>query len=199
MKTKESIIRKSRTRAGAFALFMALVLGGGAAPSLAAADPKAGAPGAARVGLFDSRVVAYAWFWSEAGTRRREELIAAARAAKQDGDAVRMQQTSAAVAAYQEENHLQVFSTAPVDAVLESIRPQVVVIMAEAGVTRLVSKWDEAALQKLDGAEQVDVTDALASALFTATDQQRQVIEAIKRQKPLPLEQARERMRAGRL
>ena len=37
---------------------------------------------AERIGLYDSRVVAYAWFWSEAGTRRREELIAAARAAR---------------------------------------------------------------------------------------------------------------------
>ena len=61
----------------------------------------------------------------------------------------------------QEQNHLQVFSTAPVDQILAEMKERVAVIQKEAGVSRLVSKWDEKSLATHKRAEQVDVTDLL--------------------------------------
>jgi hypothetical protein len=177
---------------GAVCLSLCAFLG---RPACAAADPSA----PSSIGIYDSRVIAYAWFWSETGTHQRNEIIAAARAAKATGDEAAAKAASAVVSAFQEHNHLQVFSTAPVDEILAELAPKLPAILQQAGLTCLVSMWDEATLQSYAGARQVDMTDALVAALFTPNQKQAAVIAEIKRQQPLPLEKARELVREGKL
>jgi hypothetical protein len=68
-----------------------------------------------------------------------------------------------------------------------------------AGVTNVISKWDEPALKQHPGAEQVDVTDPLVHAFLNPTDKQLKVMEGIKKAEPVPLEKCNELIRAGKI
>lgn len=189
-----------KTTSERFALAVAL----GAFPALAAsfyiasaaAEPAAPAPA---IGVYDSRAIAFAWFWSEPGTRQRNELIAAARAAQKSGDEAAFKAARARVAALQEHNHLQVFSTAPVDEILAELAPGLPALLQQAGVDRLVCQWDEPGLSTCTGCRQVDVTDLLVAALFTPNEKQAKILADLKQKTPLPLDRARELMREGKL
>jgi hypothetical protein len=63
------------------------------------------------VGVYDSRVVAFAHFWSSAERADRDALIAAARAAKAAGDTVKQRELTARIEALQQASHLEVLST----------------------------------------------------------------------------------------
>lgn len=85
--------------------------------------------------------------------------------------------------------HIQGFSTAPVDNILDHIKDRLSAIKEKAGVTALVSKWDKAGLAKYKDAELVDVTMALVDA-FNPSDRQRKSASEIQKNDPIPLEQA---------
>jgi hypothetical protein len=85
-----------------------------------------------------------------------------------------------------------------VDDVLTAMKDRVVAVQKETGTSRMVSKWDDKTLAANQGAEQVDVTDLLLQE-FKLTDKQKKVIADLRKQKPLPLEQARELLRDGKL
>lgn len=151
-----------------------------------------------RIGVYDSRAVAYAHFWSEPRQRRINEMIKNAKEAKSAGDTKRADELGAALKNEQEKSHLQVFSTAPVDDVLAEMKESLPKIQKKAGVTRLVSKWDEKTLGELKRAEQVDVTDLLLSE-FKLDEKQLKTVASIKSGKPLPLKKAEELMKEGKL
>lgn len=151
-----------------------------------------------RIGIYDSRAIAYACFWSDAGTRHRDALIADVRAAKSDDDAARLRRAETALREYDNRNHLAVFSTAPADDALTALAPQIPAIQAEHGVARLVSKWDAAALAAAADAERVDVTAALVAA-FALPQAKQHVIDEILAHDPIPIERARALQRAGKL
>lgn len=151
-----------------------------------------------RIGIYDSRVVAYAYFWSEAQQRRRNEHMAATKAAKAAGDQARLAELDAARRQGQDTIHRQIFSTAPVDAILDTLKPRVAEVGKQAGVTRLVSKWDKKALKQFKRAEQVDVTELLL-AEFKLSDKQKKVVVEFRRQKPLSPEKCEELLRKGQL
>ena len=98
----------------------------------------------------------------------------------------------------QEKNHLQVFSTAPVDDVLATIKDRVELVQKQAGVSRLISKWDEAGLKPFKSAEKVDVTDPLLGA-FKLDEKQLKVVSDIRKHDPLPLAKAKQMLREGKL
>ncbi len=150
-----------------------------------------------RIGVYDSRVLAYAHFWSEAEQASLNKAFVEAREAKAKGDTNRLSQLKAEMKARQEKNHLQVFSTAPADEVLASIKDRVTLVQKQARVSQLVSKWDEA-LKQHPSAEQVDVTDQLLGA-FKLDQKQAKVVAEIRKQEPLPLAKARESLREGKL
>ena len=150
------------------------------------------------IGIYDSRAVAYAHFWSESYQGKLKEQMAAARAAEQAGDTVRFQELDAALRQMQDQLHRQVFSTAPADEALAALKGQIPEIEKQAGVTVLVSKWDEAALKKHPHAEQVDVTGQLVRE-FKPTEKQLKVIADLQKQKPLPLEKCDELIRKGQI
>jgi hypothetical protein len=149
-----------------------------------AAETKAAAE---RIGIYDSRVVAYARFWTEAHQRELNEKAKASKDAKAAGQTVRYEELSAALKKEQERIHRQVFSTAPIDDVLAEIKDQLPEIQKEAGVSKLVSKWDEATLKQHRKAERVDVTDLLVRE-FRPGEKQLKVMADLKRKKPVPLD-----------
>jgi hypothetical protein len=154
---------------------------------------------AGRVGVYDSRVVAYAWFWSDAQQTKLKEQMAAAKAAKQAGDEAKSKEYSNALRALQDQMHREVFSIAPADEALTVIKGRIPEIEKAAGVPELVSKWDKPSLNKYKDAEKVDVTDNLVRAFFNPTDKQVKVIEGIKKSDPLPLEQCNELIRKRKI
>lgn len=151
-----------------------------------------------RVGIYDSRIVAYANFMTEAHQKHLNELIQTARSAKSAGETNRYHELAAQLNRIQETNHFQVFSTAPVDDALAELQDRVAAVKSETGVTKLISKWDDKALAPYPPANRVEVTDALIRDI-KLTDQQKKVIESIRKQKPIALEKAMELQRKGQL
>lgn len=165
---------------------------------LAADEAGKSGPAPARIGVYDSRVLAYAHFWSEDYQRKLNELIKTAREAQAAGETDRLKELKSSIEKKQEQNHLQVFSSAPVEEVLAGMKERLPAIQKETGVSRLVSKWDEKTLEQLKTAEKVEVTDQLLRE-FKLDEKQKKVVESIRKQKPLPLEQAKQLLREGKL
>jgi hypothetical protein len=151
-----------------------------------------------RIGVYDSRAIAYAHFWSDAHQRKLNELVKAAKQARAAGQTERFRELEATLKQAQDKSHLQVFSTAPVDDVLAEMKDRLPVIQKEAGVAKLVSKWDETALKEHGRAKQVEVTDLLLRE-FKLDDKKTKVAQDIRRKKPLPLDKAKELARKGKL
>ena len=151
-----------------------------------------------RVGIYDSRAVAFAWFWSAPVQHQLQEQMAAARAAKQAGDMARFKELGDALRQTQDRIHRQGFSTAPVDDALSAIKDRIPEIEKQADVSALISKWDEAELKKHPKAEQVDVTGQLVRE-FNPTEKQLKMIADIQKQKPLSLEKCDDLIRQGKI
>jgi hypothetical protein len=151
-----------------------------------------------RIGTYDSRAIAYAHFWSDGHQRKLHDLSKAAKDARAGGQKERFKELEAALKKEQETSHLQVFSTAPVDDVLAGMKDHVTAVQKEANVATLVSKWDEPALEEYRGAKQVDITDLLLRE-FKLDEKKMKVVQDIRKQKPLPLDQAQELTRQGKL
>lgn len=151
-----------------------------------------------RIGIYDSRAVAYAVFSSGEHQRKINDTMKAANDAKAAGNDERFRELSKSLREHQEQLHLQVFSIAPVDDALAKMTNRVAQVQKEAAVSKLVSKWDEATLKEHQKAEKIDVTDLLLQE-FKLTEKQRSVIKDMKTKAPLPLETAKELMRKGEL
>jgi hypothetical protein len=95
-------------------------------------------------------------------------------------------------------NPLRVFSTAPVEDVLPTIKDRVERVQKEAGVSGLPSKCDEVGLKPYQSAEKVDVTEQLLGA-FKLDAQQLKVVSEIAKHDPLPLAKAKELLHEGKL
>lgn len=173
--------------------FLALALSMLAMPAARAADVTAD-----KVGVYDSRVVAFAHFWSVSERVDRDALIAAARAAKQAGDTAKQAELTARIQSLQASSHLQVFSTAPATEAMNALAPRLPELARELGVVRFVSKWDEATLANIPDSLRIDVTDRLA-AEFKPDEKRLKTIAEMKKVVPLPLEQAQARVKAGKL
>jgi hypothetical protein len=158
--------------------FAGRTLAGGAEAKGAAAE---------KVGVYDSRAVAYAHFWSPAASRERDAAIAAGKAAKAAGDTAEFQKRSAAMAALQKKMHEEVFSSAPATEALAALAPRLPALHAELGVARLVSKWDTKALRQVPEANRVDVTDRLVREFITPTEKQQKVLDSMKTKEPISL------------
>lgn len=170
---------------------LSVVLVGSVGPGRAAEPSTKGlaADAKGRVGVYDSRAVAYAYFWTDAQQEKRKAAFAEAEAAKKKGDRKKLDELKAAMQEGQRQAHRRVFSTAPVDDVLQAIKDRLPEIRKQAGVSELASKWDEKKLKSYAASQQVDVTDLLVRE-FKPTEKHSKVIESIKKAKPISLEQA---------
>lgn len=147
-----------------------------------------------RVGTYDSRLVAFAAFWDTTHQAKLAAQINDARAAKEQGDRTRHDAINREIAVQQRQMHLQVFSTAPIDELLATLAEHLPKLQQEAGVSRLISQWDETALAGIPNAARVDVTDQLVREFKLPDDKLRQLDQLkakFKTTKPLPLWRAR--------
>jgi hypothetical protein len=140
-----------------------------------------------QIGVYDSRVVAYAHFWTPEHQQQLKEKSAAGKAAKAAGDQAQFNKLSKEMADEQDRIHHEVFSTAPAEEAMAALKPRLAVIQKQAGVSALVSKWDKQTLFTYKSAQQVDVTDLLVRE-FKLDPKQTKIIEDIKKQKPVPLD-----------
>jgi hypothetical protein len=153
----------------------------------------------ARIGVFDSRAVAYACFVSESNQVRLKERMTEARTAKQAGDTNRFNELAAALRGTQDNMDREVFSSAPATEALAAMKERIPDIEKQAGVTALVSKWDEAGLKQYPQAEKVDVTDQLVREFIQPTDKQAKTIASIIKSEPLSPEKCEELIRKHQL
>jgi hypothetical protein len=159
-----------------------------AAPALvraAVTDETSASP--QRIGIYDSRVVAYAHFWTPQNQQQLNEKMKTATAAKASSDTAQFNKLSKELADEQQRLHRQVFSIAPADEAMAALEPRLADIQNQASVSALVSKWDKQALGSYKSAQQADVTDLLVRE-FKLEPKQIKTIEEIKKQKPVPLE-----------
>ena len=112
-----------------------------------------------RVGTFDSRAVAGAYYGSDAFHDLLKGLTAEHEKAKAAGDKKRVKELEAEGPALQELAHKQVFGTWPVDNILAKIKGEIPKIAKQADVDVIVSKWD--VVYQRSGVEFVDVTDLM--------------------------------------
>jgi hypothetical protein len=142
-----------------------------------------------RIGIYDSRAVAVAFAGSPAHEKQLRQLMAEQKRAKEAGELETVANLEAEAKARQVKAHKQAFSTASVEDILVHITDLLPEIQKTAGVTAIVSKWDETGLKKHSGAETVDVTMRLVDA-FQPNERQRKSAVEIQMHKPIPLEQA---------
>jgi hypothetical protein len=143
-----------------------------------------------RVGTFDSRAVALAYYRKHlrspefvAGMKKLKEQHDQANAA---GDNEKAKKLEAEGRAGQEHIHSQVFGSAPVDEIVAKIKDQLPEIAKQAGVDLIVSKWSIA--YRAPGAEFVDVTEPMAK-LFQPDEQTWKMIREVPKHEPLSAEE----------
>jgi len=156
-----------------------------------------GAPKAAdsqskiRIGTYDSRFVALAFYRAENGKRMREFLgnlnleLQKAREAKDEN---KLKELEAKGPAFQNLMHQQVFGNLSIPNVMETIKDRLPAIAKKTGVMLIVSKWE---IQNSGPEiEPVDLTLQLVD-LFDIDDATRRMIEEgfKQNQKPVPVEQ----------
>lgn len=152
-----------------------------------------------RVGIYDSRAVAYAFFSSASQQQELSTWVSEAKLAKNSGDAEKFNRLSAKLRDHQADMHRQVFSVAPATESMAAIEAKFPAVKVELGVTALVSKWDEKSLKRYQDAEQIDVTDQLVQKLIQPDAKQTKVLESFKTTKPISLEQCDELIRTGKI
>jgi hypothetical protein len=138
------------------------------------------------VGTFDSRIVAVAYYNTEANMSYVAGLKAEHAKAEASGDEERAKELEAIGEASQELAHKQAFSTWPVDNILESIEEKIPEIAQQAEVDIIVSKWN--IIYQQSGLEFVDVTDIMVK-LFNPDEQMLKMLDQMKNQPPIPLEE----------
>ena len=125
------------------AVTTALITGLAVYATVAAEQPQQKTSAAmVRVGTFDSRVVAGAYYGSQAFDRQLKKLMAEHEKAKAAGDSKRVKELEAEGPASQELAHKQVFGTGPVDNILAKIKGEIPRIAKMSDADIIVSKWD---------------------------------------------------------
>jgi tetratricopeptide (TPR) repeat protein len=140
----------------------------------------------ARIGTFDSRAVATAFYRSPEFQESARELWAELEAARSTGDDWRVKELEAYGPAMQHRMHQQGFSTGSVTEIIDGIRDALPEIAREAGVSVIVSKWEVA--YEGPTAEFVDVTPQIV-ALFGPSQQTLTIVEGYKTVAPVPMDQ----------
>ncbi len=140
---------------------------------------------AVKIGTFDSRAVALAFWRSEAGMKQVKAIRENYEKAKAAGDKNRMKQLEVEGPGLQVRMHQQVFSTGSVTDIIKTMKTAIPAIAKDAGVSLVVSKWQIA--YKDSSVEYVDVTPQLVK-LLNPSDQVSKMIEQLRKKEPVPIE-----------
>lgn len=166
-----------------------IVLAGlaGAGSALAETSAAEGDAAPVRVGTFDSRAIAMAYYRSEAHMGFIKNLKAEHAAAKAAGDDERAAELEAEGRQSQELAHKQGFGTWPVDDILERIRGDLPRIAADAGVEVIISKWD--IVYAPPAVEFIDVTRAVVMPYNPDEATLKLILDELPKVDPVPLEE----------
>lgn len=139
-------------------LLATAIVGIGLSLNLAARGGE-GAP-QVRIGVYQSRAVALAYFRSETGSKEIEALYKEAKAAQEGPDKQKAAEWKEKMQAIQGRRHAQVFADSPVDDVMEKMKDALPEVAKKANVAAIVP----AVSYKEQGVTTVDVTDLLVEA-----------------------------------
>jgi hypothetical protein len=140
-----------------------------------------------RVGTFDSRAVALAYYRSPDGLdRMKPEWDQQLRDAEAAGDTARVEELKLFMPSFQHLLHQQVFSTGSICNVLREIEADLPGIAAEADVYLIVSRWELP--YSAPDVELIDVTPNLV-ALFELDEETAGFVAQIEDVEPMPLEE----------
>lgn len=177
-----SLVRIAFPVLAVLAVFCLIPVAAGHSRAVAGSDSPRAAT--VRVGTYDSRAVAIAYVRSEASAAKLRELLHERAEAEKNGQAKRIKELNARGEALQLRRHLQGFSNAPIDDILDTIRNELPAIAAKRNVkiiTRELDYHDPAV-------ERIDVTDDLVQ-LFKPDDQTRKMLDDLRKRKPEPIEE----------
>lgn len=163
-------------------LALIAAVGGG----IVAVQPSPQARGRApvRIGVFDSRALALAYYNSDAHRAKIRTLSEELRTAKTANDSAAIARLEGTGAALQALAHYQGFSTVSVANILEGMKDVLPQVAKDAGVSVIVSKWEVA--WRTPDVEYVDVTTPLVDA-FHPDAKVLKWIEETKGRTPIPI------------
>jgi Skp family chaperone for outer membrane proteins len=138
-----------------------------------------------RIGTFDSRAVALAFWHSDEGKKQIDGIFEEHKKAKAAKDEKRVKQLAIEGPGLQVRMHQQVFSTGSVTDIVEKIKAKLPQIAKDAGVSLIIPKWQIA--YRDPSVEYVDVTPQLVK-LFNPADKTLKAIEELRKQEPIPIE-----------
>jgi len=147
------------------------------------APVKAAAP--TRIGVFDSRAIAIAYWRSDEGMQQLRALHDEYAKAKAANDEKRANELEQEGPWQQVRMHQQAFSTATVATILEKVSDKLPGVAKEAGVSAIVSKWEVP--YKDASIETVDVTLPIVR-LLNRDEQMLKMVAQIQAQPPIPFE-----------
>ena len=138
-----------------------------------------------KIGVFDSRVVALAYFRSAEYQLSMTELHKKYQQAKAENNDSLIKVLEKEGPWMQIRMHQQVFSNAGASSIMSKITNAIPDIAREAGVVLIVSKWE---MPYVDSSiEVIDVTLPIAK-LFKPDEQTLKIIEQMKIQEPIPFD-----------
>jgi hypothetical protein len=144
-------------------------------------------PAAVRIGTFDSRAVALAYYRSPSVMKELMGTHADLEKAKAAGDEAKAKDLEVRGPAMQMLMHQQVFSSGSIGNITAAMASRLPDVAKAAGVVAIVSSWELP--HSAPTVEVVDVT-AQVVALFAPDAQTMKIIESMKGQKPIPLVEA---------
>lgn len=139
-----------------------------------------------RIGTFDSRAVALAFWRGEEGMEILNGLHEEMAKAKEKGDEKRIAELEVEGPGLQVRLHQQVFSSGSVTDVIKRIEDKLPGIAEAAGVVMIVPKWNVAWQGK--EVKAVDVTDEMVRC-FGPDENILKMIEGVEKKKPVPIEE----------
>jgi len=138
-----------------------------------------------RVGVYDSRAIAVAYWNSTEGAKSLAALKADYQKAKAAKDEPRAKEIETQMKARQRRLHEEGFSTGSVADIMAKVKDALPAVAKKTGVDLIVSKWE--LNYQSPGVKVVDVTDDLV-ALFHVSPQGLKWVQGIKTQAPVPME-----------
>lgn len=135
-----------------------------------------------RVGVFDSRAIAVAYYRSSDFNTIMKKLYAEHKKAKASGDAKLAQDCENRGKALNDLAHQQGFGTGSVDGILKKVKVQLPVIAKTSNVQVIVSRWNLTYQEK--DTEFVDVTDELVK-LFNPDETTLKMINDLRNKAPI--------------
>ena len=140
--------------------------------------------GKIRIGTFDTRAVAIAYYRTPEYLDSLKQLHTQHKQAKEANDEKQAEQLENKGRRLQDLMHYQGFGNAPVNNILDKIDKELATIAKDSQVSIIVSQWDIAF--KNSDIETVDVTDKIVE-LFEPSKETRKAIEQLRKTKPVPL------------